>query len=76
MNLGEFTEWLKGDTRRQFLENFSYVVIVSAAVLLIVGISVGTFVPGFPVFLAILGAFLALVGIVLYILSELFKILK
>jgi hypothetical protein len=76
MNFQEFMEWLKGDTRRDFLENLSYSLIVLAAVLSIVGISVGTFVPGFPVFLAILGAFLALVGIVLYVLSEFIRLLS
>lgn len=78
MNLSprEFMEWLKGENRREFLENLSYTLIVVAAVFSVVGISVGTFVSGFPVFLAILGAFLALVGIVLYILSEFVRLLK
>lgn len=78
MNLSgsEFIDWLKGKSRREFLENMSYTLIVLAAVFSVVGISVGTFVSGFPVFLAILGAFLALVGIVLYILSEFVRMLK
>lgn len=78
MNLGpgEFVKWLKGDSRREFLENFSYCLIVLAAIFSIVGISVGTFVPGFPVFLAIVGAFLALFGILLYIVSEFVRILQ
>ncbi|MFP4045954.1 MAG: hypothetical protein ACLFS3_02755 [Candidatus Aenigmatarchaeota archaeon] len=75
MNFDDFMTWLKGETRREFLENLSYCIIVLAAVLTIVGIAVGTFVPGFPVFLAILGAFLALVGIVLYISSEFVRLL-
>lgn len=78
MNLSasEFVDWLKGETRREFLENFSYCLIVLAAVFSIIGISVGTFISGFPVFLAILGAFLALVGIVLYILAEFIRLLR
>lgn len=76
MDFQDFVDWLKGGSRREFLENLSYTLIVLAAVFSIVGISVGTFIPGFPVLLAILGAFLALVGIVLYVISEFVKILR
>ncbi|MFB6216381.1 MAG: hypothetical protein ABEJ72_05375 [Candidatus Aenigmatarchaeota archaeon] len=76
MDFNSFVDWLKGENRIELLENLSYVILVTAAILSVVGISVGTFVSGFPVFLAILGAFLALVGIVLYILSEFVRLLK
>ncbi len=75
MDFGDFVDWFKGDSKRELIENLSYILIVLAAVMLVVGLGVGTVYPGLPVLVAIAGSFLALVGIVLYILSELIRIL-
>ncbi len=75
MDFGEFMDWLKGDSRRKLMENLSYCIIILAAVMVVVGLGIGTVYPGLPVLVAIVGSFLALVGIVLYILSELVRIL-
>lgn len=73
----ERKEWLKlrGSTREDTVENLAFVTLFVAAIFTVVGITVGTFVPGFPVALAITGAFLVLVGIVLYVTSEFMRIL-
>ena len=75
MDFQDFTNWLKGDNKREFVENFSYLLIVIAAILTVAGLGIGTIVPGIPVLVAIIGAFLALAGIVLYILSEIIRTL-
>ncbi|MFP4116033.1 MAG: hypothetical protein ACLFTQ_02410 [Candidatus Aenigmatarchaeota archaeon] len=75
MDFEDFMNWLKGENRREMVENFSYLLIVVAAVLTVIGLGAGTFVSGLPVLMAIIGAFLALVGIVLYIVSEFLRIL-
>jgi len=76
MDFQDFVEWLKGENSREMVENFSYLLIVIAAVMTVVGLGIGTFIPGLPVLLAIIGAFLALAGIVLYIVAEFFRILQ
>ncbi len=75
MDFADFIGWLKGDSKRDLLENISYCLVVLAAVMLVLGLGVGTVYPGWPVLVAIVGSFLALAGIVLYILSELIRIL-
>jgi len=61
---------LKGATRRETYENYSFAMFVAAALLVMVGIGLGSFVP-YAVFLAAFGAFLILPGIILYIYSQL-----
>lgn len=71
-----FKEWIKGKEKGDLIENISILTIVASAALIIVGVSVGTFISGVPVFLAILGSFLAVLGLVIYIFAEFYKILK
>jgi len=65
----KFGEWLKGGSRQEHLENISFVILVAAALLVMLGIGLGSFVYG-TVLLAMFGAFLILVGIVIYIISQ------
>lgn len=65
-----FREWLKWGSTSQKIESISFIILIVATVFTVVGISVGSFYPGFPVALAIAGAFLVLVSIILYIMSE------
>lgn len=65
----KFGEWLRGKSRQEHLENISFVVLVTAALLVMLGIGLGSFVYG-TVLLAMLGAFLVLVGIIIYIISQ------
>ena len=53
-------------------ENLSYYIIIAAAVLIFLGVLLGSFVWG-TVYLGSIGGVLLLVGIVLYIYSELKK---
>ncbi len=65
----KFFDWLKGKNTAEFLENSSFVIIVLATALVMVGIGLGSFVSGI-VFLGALGAFLIMVGIIIYIASQ------
>ena len=67
---------IKGDTREDTIENISFVILFVAAVFTVLGISVGTFVLGFPTAIALVGAFLVVVGLALYIFGELLRILS
>ena len=69
-----FKNWFKWETKADKFESASFMIIILAAFFTVVGISVGTFIPGFPVALAIVGAFLVLVGIVFYVISEFTRI--
>lgn len=63
-------EWFKWGSTPEKIESLSFMTLIIASVFTVIGISVGSFYPGFPVALAIIGAFLVLVAIVLYIISE------
>lgn len=71
-------EWfrIKGHTPADTVENVSFLMLLVAATFVIVGVSVGTFIQGFPVALAIAGAFLAILGLFAYVVSELMRILS
>ena len=63
-------KWFKWGTTSEKIESISFIILIIASVFTIVGISVGSFYPGFPVALAIAGAFLVVVAIIVYIVSE------
>jgi hypothetical protein len=63
-------DWFKWGTASEKIESISLITLIIAAVFTVIGISVGSFYPGFPVVLAIIGAFLVLVSVALYIISE------
>lgn len=65
-----FGKWLSGASRKDYFENVSLLIIVASAVLVSVGIGLGSFVAG-TVLIAVVGAFFVIVGIVLYIISQL-----
>jgi|GEM_PF-2505271 len=71
-----FKDWFKWEKVSDKIESISFIILIIASVFTVVGISVGVFVPGIPVALAIAGAFLVLVSIVLYIISEFVGILE
>jgi len=73
MKLKDSFKW---DTKANKTESISFIILIIAALFTIVGISVGTFIPGIPVVLAIIGAFLVLVGIVVYIASEILRVFE
>lgn len=61
--------WIGGSTQKEFLENLSYLVIFISAVMVSVGVGLGSFIEG-TVLIAILGAFFVLIGIIAYVASQ------
>ncbi len=64
-----FKAWIKGRNKQENLENISFATLVVATFLVIIGITLGSFIYGTVLF-AMFGAFLILVGIVIYIISQ------
>lgn len=67
---------IRGDTKSETIENISFLILATAALFTIVGTAVGTYVSGFPVALAVVGAFLVVVGILTYVIAEFYALLK
>ena len=65
-----FKDFFNWKTTADKIESMSFLMLIVASVFTLIGISVGVFVPGIPVALAIVGAFMVLVSIVMYIISE------
>ena len=51
------------------LENISFYIIVISAIMVSVGIGIGSFIPG-TILIASFGAFFVMVGIVMYMISQ------
>lgn len=51
------------------LENIDFFMIVVSSILVVMGIGLGTFIPG-TIALSIIGSFLFLVGIVIYMMIQ------
>jgi len=68
-------DFFKTETSADKIESISFLLLIVAAVFTVFGISVGTFVPGIPVAIAIAGAFMVPVSIVLYVISEFLRML-
>jgi hypothetical protein len=66
----ELEKVVSGKTTREKLENASYMLIIISAVMVSVGIGLGSFIAG-TVVVAVIGAFLVMVGIVMFIASQL-----
>jgi len=72
----DFKKWFKWDTKANKIESISFILIIISAIFTVIGMSVGSFVPGVPVAMAIIGAFLVVVGIAFYIISEVVRMIK
>lgn len=68
----KFKEWLKGSNKKEYAERLSYTIIIISAVLIFFGILLGSFVK-YTVHLATFGSFLLIIGIIVYIVSQLMK---
>ena len=62
-------KWVGGNSQKEFLENLSYVVIFISAVMVSIGVGIGSFIEG-TILIAILGAFFVLIGVVVYVASQ------
>ena len=60
---------IKGSNKKETLENVSFLIIVISAFMISAGIGFGSFIQG-TVFIAVFGAFLVMVGIIAYIVSQ------
>ena len=69
MNYAQFRTWLKGNSKHEHYENTAIAMIVGSAVLVGIGVLVGSFVP-YVVYLGSIGGMLLLGGIALYIVSQ------
>jgi len=56
-------------TKKQSLENISFYIIVISAIMVSIGIGIGSFIPG-TILIGSLGAFFVMVGIVIYMISR------
>ena len=65
----DFRKWVRGSSQKEFIENISYLIIFISAVMVSAGIGLGSFVQG-TVLIAVVGAFLVMIGIVAYIASQ------
>ena len=59
----DFMKWLKGKNKVEYVENISYVTILISALLISIGLSLGSFVYG-VVAVAIVGALFVIIGII------------
>ena len=64
-----FAKWLKGSNTKEFAENASFLMIFVSAVMVSGGISLGALFTE-AIFVAIVGAFFVMVGIIIYIASQ------
>ncbi len=63
---------VKGKTREETLENISFVIIIFSAILVSLGIALGSFFKG-VILIASIGSFTLLVGIVIFVIAEVLK---
>ncbi len=62
-----------GKNKREVLENISFYIIVISAIMVSVGIGLGSFIQG-TIFLSVFGSFFVMVGIVIYIISQFIEV--
>lgn len=60
---------IKGETKREKIEDFSYLTMIASAIMIFFGILLGSFV-GYTVFIGAFGALTLIFGIILYIISQ------
>jgi hypothetical protein len=69
---GDFIGKIKGSNRKETYENVSYLIIFVSAIMVSIGIGMGSFVTD-AIFIAVVGAFFVVVGTVSYIASQFLK---
>ena len=58
-----------GDTTKERLENWSFIITVIAGIMVAVGIGLGSFVQG-TVYIATFGSFFFMIGVIVFIISQ------
>ena len=64
-----FRKWLKGENKKEYIENISFIIIVISGILVSLGIVLGSFIQG-TILMASLGSFFVMAGIIIYIISQ------
>jgi len=70
-----FKNWLKGKSRKEHWENMSFTIIIFSAILIFIGLLLGSFVK-YTIFMASFGSFFVMIGIIIYIFSEFIEEVK
>ena len=70
----DFRLEVKGATTGKTIENISIITITIAAIMVVLGIALGSYVSGFPVMLAMGGSFLVFIGIIVFVIGEFVQI--
>jgi len=60
---------IRGSNNKETLENVSFYIIVISAIMVAIGIGLGSFIQG-TILLSVLGAFFVMIGIIIYIISQ------
>jgi len=60
---------LSGDTTKDRLENWSFIITVISGIMVALGIGLGSFVQG-TVFIASFGSFFFMIGVIVFIISQ------
>ncbi|MFH0928827.1 MAG: hypothetical protein V1818_00550 [Candidatus Aenigmatarchaeota archaeon] len=60
---------IKGNSRKEYIENISFMIIVLSSVMVASGIFLGSFIQG-TIFIASFGSMFVMVGITVYIVSQ------
>lgn len=68
-----FMKKMKGNNRKEYLENISFVIIVISGVLVALGIGLGSFIQG-TIVMGIIGSFFVMVGIITHIISQFMEV--
>ena len=58
-----------GNNNKEISENLSYLIIIISAILLSIGIGLGSFIQG-TILLSVFGSFFIMIGIIVYIASQ------
>ncbi len=69
ISVEKFMKWLKGENRKEYVENISYSIILFSAFLVFIGLLIGSFIGPFIAF-AMLGSFLFIIGVLVLIYSN------
>ncbi len=69
MSKGKKLFQIKGETQKETIENFSFLMILISAILISIGLGIASFVK-YTIVLSIIGAFFLLVGLIIFIVNE------
>ena len=60
---------LSGDTTKDRLENWSFIITIISGIMVALGIGLGSFVQG-TVYIASFGSFFFMIGVIVFIISQ------